>query len=64
MEPIAELEDALVGASLRRDALTAAIASAPRPLTDYIAGAVPEELTALLLGEEETESERNGESHG
>lgn len=62
--PVAELEDALVGASLRRDALTAAIASAPRPLTEYIAGAVPEELTALLLGEEETESERNGEGHG
>lgn len=63
--PIDQLEAALVGVPLRRDALCAALTGAPRPLTDYVAGAVPEELTALLLGEtEETESERKGESHG
>ncbi len=63
--PIAELETALADIPLRREALLAALTGAPRPLTEYIAGASPEELTALLLGDtEETESERNGENHG
>ncbi len=53
--PITELESALVGTPLRRDALTAAIAAAPRPLADYIAGGCPAEIVSLILGEEETD---------
>lgn len=63
--PIAELEAALIGVPLRRETILAALTGASRPLTDYIAGALPEELAALLLGDmQETESERNGEENG
>lgn len=51
--PIAQLETALIGAPLRRDALTDVLTAAPRPLTDYIAGGRAEEIVSLLLGEEQ-----------
>lgn len=50
-EQVSELEEALTGAPLRRDALTAAALSAPHPVGDYIAGADADTLVSLLLGE-------------
>lgn len=45
------LEDALVGAPLRRDALLAALYRAPCPVSDCIDGAEAEDIVSLILGE-------------
>lgn len=50
--PIGELEQALVGVPLRREAILAALQSAPQPVNAYIAGATADEVAGLLLGED------------
>jgi len=47
---VAEAEAALVGVPLTSAALEAALSSLPRPLTDYMQGATPAALAALLTG--------------
>ncbi len=50
--PVSEVETALVGAPLRREALAERLSALPRPFGDYMAGAEAGDILSLLLGED------------
>jgi len=52
-EDVSRLEAALIGVPLRREALLSALSAPSCPLSACIAGAGPEDVAALLLGETE-----------
>lgn len=47
--PVSELEKALIGSPLRADALTAALATLPAPVEEYVHGASAEDISRLIL---------------
>ena len=47
--PVAELESALIGTPLRREAVADALAGLPAPVDAYIRGAQAEDIVSLIV---------------